>query len=304
MRVEALDELLVRAELHFVVHVPTGTREDAWPSPGAPSVGDDVGAALDRIQRAVHAAPIPDGEDVLLLGALDDDGRPLHALVGHRVERRLARDGGVGVVRADLPAGGRLLAGEAHVARRLAAGARRGGASFAAGRRAVVKPLKVLAAGLMVVHAGDSHHVLEPFVSLRVILPAAEGDPVDDALAIRVTGVVQYGADRALGDVGACGLGLGMDLEAMALQGADGALFALGVGAGGLALVVGNQEGIFHTCAAGADNRGRNASRNTDGKGPEERHDFGATRSKHLEASNNSEKGSVRKLGANSSPES
>ena len=174
------------AVLHGVGLVPPAPREDAGPRPAAPVVGHDVGPALGGVQRPVHAAPVADGEDVHLLGAMDGGGRPVLALVSHGRLGRHAADAFVAV--APRAHGGvDLVPGEAVRARRVAAASagRQPTEVLGPWRGAVVEALEILQRGLLMIHPGDAGHVFVPAARAGVPLAAA-GRPLHHLLAVRI----------------------------------------------------------------------------------------------------------------------
>mmetsp|Transcript_136460 Transcript_136460/g.345544 ORF Transcript_136460/g.345544 Transcript_136460/m.345544 type:complete len:231 (-) Transcript_136460:754-1446(-) len=147
--VEARDEVVMVAQLDRVVPVPTGPGEDARTLLPAPVVGDERRAPLDWAERAVHAAPIADGEYVHLLHTAEGHRRPGHALVVHRHLRRCTLDAhtGIACTAAIAPCTlHELRSCKARVARRIAAGAWRRPALLSTRRRAIVHPLVILRA--------------------------------------------------------------------------------------------------------------------------------------------------------------
>mmetsp|Transcript_134708 Transcript_134708/g.375448 ORF Transcript_134708/g.375448 Transcript_134708/m.375448 type:complete len:243 (-) Transcript_134708:382-1110(-) len=167
--VEALDKLLVRTELLGVPLVPPRPGEDAGAGPVAPVVRDDLRAPLDRVEGAIHAPPVANGEHVDLVGPGKGHRRPLRAHVVQRLGRRHARDGGA-VLLAARALGLRCLAAKARVARRGAASAWRQAAGLAAWRRAEEETLEVLLCALVVVDARDLLHLGIPLPRMWIIL--------------------------------------------------------------------------------------------------------------------------------------
>mmetsp|Transcript_52548 Transcript_52548/g.140665 ORF Transcript_52548/g.140665 Transcript_52548/m.140665 type:complete len:209 (-) Transcript_52548:140-766(-) len=87
------------------------TREHVWAWLCATGVCDDLGVALARDERAIHAAPISNCKDVgLRLGVADGELVPSDAVVGHAMLRRPARPspspGGILLGRGRLNRGG------------------------------------------------------------------------------------------------------------------------------------------------------------------------------------------------------
>mmetsp|Transcript_74519 Transcript_74519/g.216117 ORF Transcript_74519/g.216117 Transcript_74519/m.216117 type:complete len:240 (+) Transcript_74519:905-1624(+) len=198
MAVITLHEVFVVAQLHCVVLVPSSPRKHTRPRTRAPAVCGDLRPALDGVQRAIHAAPVADSEDVHLASSCIGKGRPRHAFVVHGPPRRNAGNRCLSV----LALGPRLLrwrAAEARAAWGLGAIARRRPTSLPAWRRAEIHPVEVPLGRIFQLHARDGHDVSEPFGGLRVVLAPLVCDPVDSILALGIRGVGQLRAMRVRG---------------------------------------------------------------------------------------------------------
>mmetsp|Transcript_61320 Transcript_61320/g.190532 ORF Transcript_61320/g.190532 Transcript_61320/m.190532 type:complete len:331 (-) Transcript_61320:257-1249(-) len=223
--VEALDELAVRAELHVVHLVPARPGEDAGTGAPATAVRDDGWTALDGVERAVHAAPVANGEDVHRACAREGHRGPGPALVPQGPGGGAALDG-VTVVRTAPALRRRGTAAVASAAGRLAATAGRAAAAVAAGRRAEVQPLEVLHGAPDVIDPRDGLHLPEPPCRVRVV-PASGGGPGDDRTAAGILRRLQARAGRgapcSLARGPKAGGALRCSLRCLHLQGAEGA---------------------------------------------------------------------------------
>mmetsp|Transcript_100610 Transcript_100610/g.267428 ORF Transcript_100610/g.267428 Transcript_100610/m.267428 type:complete len:444 (-) Transcript_100610:199-1530(-) len=199
VRLKACDKLLVGAQLHRMVDVPTSPGEDARAGPLAPAVGHDLWPALDWVHRSVHASPVTDGKDVHLLLAMDGNGRPSAPLVAHgslwRPAVNVATVGAAPVRVNGLWRWRGISALEALVARWLAALARWAAAGLATWRRTEVQPLEVVLAGVLIVHPCNFLHLAEPVRRLRVILARPSG-PSHGLLAVHILTRIDRSAVR------------------------------------------------------------------------------------------------------------
>mmetsp|Transcript_37596 Transcript_37596/g.86813 ORF Transcript_37596/g.86813 Transcript_37596/m.86813 type:complete len:291 (-) Transcript_37596:78-950(-) len=197
--VEAFNQLLVTTILNSVHLVPAAPWKHAWPGPTAPVVCHDCGTTFRGVQGAIHATPIPNGEDVHLLRAMDHSGRPRLAFVAHGRGGRHAAHALVIAVTAGPRACVDLVAREAVVAGRVRApGARWQAAEGVAGRRTEIEALEVLQGGLLRIHARNARQVLEPGSGIRVPLSTTRG-PLDHLLASRIRRYIDPATAHALG---------------------------------------------------------------------------------------------------------